>query len=125
MADKTPIELWEQWIEAIAVDEATREPDLIAHLQTHVVDHIPPVDAHPAHWESWLAGTLNLVAILAIVKNADPSPELAISRLWEKWRQCPEYCTGPPPGTVLTMKQIVDNLKKIARHGTQTTKHSG
>lgn len=103
---RTIREAWYAWIRKIACDPKTDLSEVVEHLRVHVTEHVPPPDAHVEHWRSWAAGTFNLVAIIAELKDAEPTVELNIQRLWQKWRQRPATSTAPPAGKVELFRRL-------------------
>ncbi len=85
---------------------------LLRHLQEHVASHMPDAEAHPQRWLQWLAGTYNLLGILSGMVGVNPTFEMGIARLFNKWRQHPFDHTPPPAGRLDEFKLLAEVGKK-------------
>jgi hypothetical protein len=100
------VDIWRLWITRIAADPEMDRDRLLRHIQLHVAAHMPNADAPRQRWERWLAGTYNLLAILASMTGCDPAHEVGVARLFRHWETAPTGHTPPPPGLVGVCRDI-------------------
>jgi hypothetical protein len=100
------LDVWRLWIVKIAADPEMDLDRLLRHVQLHVGAHMPNADAPRERWERWLAGTYNLLAILAATVQVDPGHEVGVARLFRHWETSPADHTPPPEGSVTLCRSI-------------------
>ena len=92
----SPEACWRAWIQAIANNPDYNLRGIMDHLQLHVGKHMPNHDAPKERWQAWLAGTYNLLAILAGMTGSITPYSLGNELLYRKWRKEPDDHMPPP-----------------------------
>jgi hypothetical protein len=102
------VEMWRLWITEIIKDPEMNRDRIMRHVQLHVGNHMPNADATKERWEAWLAGTYNLLAILAANLGMDPPHAVGIDLLLRKYLADPMNHTPPPK----KIKKVVEQTRQ-------------